>query len=248
MMHTKIEDEEIIERYVRSQLAPEERRAFEEHFFSCDECFDKVQSLERFVAGLREAGSRGMLAEGAPVRVRAWSMSPWWFPAFGVSTFAALLLGSLAVWQYFIEMPSTRGELQHLTRELRSEQQARAALEQQLLQRIHSEANVPMVMLQATRDIQATTTEATLAADAAQLFLWIDLESGHYRSYRLEISATDGQQVETVEHLERNSYGGLAVSLPAAQLQPGEFRIKLFGQEPSPVALLAEYRLRIRRP
>jgi len=62
MMHPQIEDQEIVERYVRNQLAEEERKAFEEHFFACDDCFEKLQATDRFVAGMRDAARRGLLA------------------------------------------------------------------------------------------------------------------------------------------------------------------------------------------
>lgn len=248
MMHPQIEDQEIIERYVRNQLAPEEKRAFEEHFFSCDDCFDKVQSMELFVAGLRHAGSSGLLAGGPPGRVRAWSLSPWWIPAFAVTAVLVLVLGSVAGWQHFTEIPNLRRQLQQSIADLRSEQQARAAFELRSAQRIQGQANVPLIMLQATRDLQAPLSEAILPPDAAQLILWIDVEPGHERSYRIEVYGTDNKPIDAVEHLKRNSYGALAVSLPAARLQPGEFKIKLSGEEASARSLLAEYRLSIRRP
>lgn len=248
MMHPQIEDQEIIERYARNQLAPEEKRAFEEHFFSCDDCFDKVQSMELFVAGLRHAGSSGLLAGGPSGTVRAWSMSRWWIPAFAINAVLVLVLGSVAGWQQFSEIPSLRRQFQQSLSELRTEQQARAVLEQRSPRRTQAEANIPLIMLQATRDLQAPVTEAILSPDAAQLILWIDVEPGNGRSCRVEIYGTDNKPVEVVDHLKRNSYGALAVSLPAAHLQPGEFKIKLSAEEPSPRSLLAEYRLRISRP
>ena len=74
-MHREIEDREIIERYVRNQLSAEERRAFEEHFFGCEECFEKLQATERFTAGIRDACSRGLLEESPSTEVgpaRTW--------------------------------------------------------------------------------------------------------------------------------------------------------------------------------
>jgi hypothetical protein len=248
MMHQQIEDQEIIERYVRNQLAPEEKGAFEEHFFSCDDCFDKVQSMELFIAGLRHAGSSGLLAGSPSEGIRAWSASPWWIPAFAVTAVLVLVLGSVAGWQHFSEIPNLRQQLQQSIAELRSAQQARAAFEQRSAQGSQGEANVPLIMLQATRDLRASVTEAILSPDAAQVILWIDVEPGHDRSYRIEIYGTDNKPLEAVDHLRRNSYGALAVSLPAARLQPGEFKIKLSAEEPSPRSLLAEYRLRISRP
>jgi putative zinc finger protein len=248
MMHPQIEDQEIIERYVRNQLPPEEKLAFEEHFFSCNDCFDKVHSMELFVAGLRHARSSGLLADRLQGRVRAWRMSPLWIPAFAVTAVLVLVLGSVAGWQHFSAIPNLRSQLQQSISQLRNEQQARAALEQRSPRRTQAEANIPLIMLQATRDLQAPVTEAILSPDVAQLILWIDVEPGNGRSYRIEIYGTDDKPVEVVDHLKRNSYGALAVSLPAAHLQPGEFKIKLSAEEPSPRSLLAEYRLRISRP
>jgi len=67
MLHTQIINEEVIERYVRNRLTPEERLAFEEHFFACDECFAKVQETERFVAGVCDAVEQCILAKPRPI-------------------------------------------------------------------------------------------------------------------------------------------------------------------------------------
>ena len=246
MMHPQIDDEEIIERYARNQLGPEEKQAFEEHFFTCDECFEKVSATERFVAGIRDAAQRGLLAEQARGEAgTGWQLSSWWVPAFAATVF---VLALAAGWQYFVQIPRMRGQLSQTAAELSAEQRARATLEQQLQQGIRAEVNVPLVMLQATRDVQAAPTEAILPAGAAQLVLWIDVAPGRYRSYRLEIYDAAGKSFEILQQLSPNSYGALAASLPAQRLQPGELQIKLFGDEPPPRSLLAEYRLSIRRP
>jgi Putative zinc-finger len=246
MMHPQIDDEEIIERYARNQLGPEEKRAFEEHFFSCDACFEKVSATERFIAGIRDAAQRGLLTEQAQGEAgTGWQLNSWWIPAFAA---AVLVLALVAGWQYFVQIPRMRGQLSQTAAELSAEQHARATLEQQLQQGIRAEVNVPLVMLQATRDVQAAPTEAILPTGAAQLVLWIDVASGKYRSYRLDIYDAVGKSVETLQPLSPNSYGALAASLPAQRLQAGELQIKLFGDEPPPRSLLAEYRLSIRRP
>ena len=246
-MHPQIDDQEIIERYARNQLAPEEKREFEEHFFSCETCFEKLQATERFIAGIGDAARRGMLAQGAGQRTGEWPLSSWWIPAFAASLAAALVFASLAGWQYFVQIPKMRSQLSHTAAELTAEQQGRAALEEQLLPRRQPAGNVPFVMLQATRDAQAKPAEAILPAGAAQLVLWVDVDS-RYETYRLEIYDMAGKPIETLEHLSRNAYGALAAGLPGERLQPGEFQIKLFGENPLLTPLLAEYRLRIRRP
>jgi hypothetical protein len=48
MTHDEVEQREIVELYVRKRLSPEDRGAFQEHFFACDSCFDQIQTMERF--------------------------------------------------------------------------------------------------------------------------------------------------------------------------------------------------------
>lgn len=248
MMHAQIEEQEIIERYVRNQLSEEERKSFEEHYFGCDECFEKLQITERFVAGVRDAARRGTLAGTGLVPGKVSRFGAWWTPAFGVSASAALLLAALSGWMYFSQIPKMQDQLAKSTAELRAQHDVRATLEEQLRQSLHAETNVPLVMLEASRDVQPKPLEAALPASASRLILWVEPGSGRYRDFRIEILAADGSVTETLENVERNPYGALAVSLPANHLQPGEFRIRLTGANPPPASLLAEYTLRIRRP
>jgi anti-sigma factor RsiW len=249
MMHQDIEGQEIIERYVRNQLSPEERRAFEEHFFGCEECFAKLQIMERFIAGLDDAGNRGLLDSSPstqPPPARAWSS--WMFPAFAASSCAAIVLAIVTGWTLFSQMPKIRKQLDQASANVRSQRQAMVALQKQISSAAQAEPNVPLVMLQATRDAQATANEAVLPAGAGRLVLWVELPATKFRRFRLQVETEDHHPVVTLNHLERNSYGALAVGLPAEQLQPGEFRIMLSGEEPPPASLLAEYKLRIRKP
>ena len=248
MMHEQVEDQEIIERYVRNQLAAEERQAFEEHFFACEECFGKLQATERFVAGVRDAAKRGLLPAVTELGEVPGRMASWWLTAFGVTALATVLLAAGAGWLYFVQMPRLRGQLSQFEAELRRSKEVRVALEEQLAKDVQAEVDVPLVMLQATRDMQTPPAEAILPRQAARLILWIDVPSGRFRSYRLEISDANARRIATLEHLTRNSYRALAASVPVKDLPPGEFRIKLSGEQPPPASLLAEYRLRIRKP
>ena len=249
MMHSEIEDQEIIERYVRNQLAPEERQAFEEHFFGCEECFEKVQATERFISGIRDAGERGLLkgstsADSAPARTwRAWMI-----PALATNFATLLACAAVIVWMVFFQTPQLRERLNQAAADARAEREDIAALRKQAASSVQTETNVPLVMLQATRDAQAAPNDASIPVDAKHLTLWIELPPGAAGSFLLEISTTNGRSIQTLENLKRNSYGALVVSLPAETLQTGMYTVRLSRQEPSPVTLLAEYRLRIRRP
>jgi len=248
MMHPQIEDEEIIERYVRNQLPEDERKAFEEHFFGCDDCFDRLQATEGFVAGVRDAARRGMLTGEVRGGSQGWIWSGWLVPAFRVSACAAVLLAAFSGWLYFAQLPKMRQQLSQSAADLRAQQQARAVLEQLVAQGVQAEANVPLVMLQATRDVQAAPNEVIVPQGAKHLVLWVEVPPGKSDQFRLRVDTADNRPVTTLDNLQRNAYGALAVSLSVEALQPGDYRITLASQEPPPASLLGEYRLRIRRP
>lgn len=247
-MHQQIEDREIIERYARNQLAPEERVAFEEHFFSCEECFEKLQATERFIAGVRDASARGMLNSGITGTAPGRTWRAWMLPTLAISSCAAVVFALVTGWMLFFQMPKLRQQLNQTAASLRAEQAARAVLEQEIASVNHAEVNLPLVMLQATRDVQATPNEVSVPRGAKHLVLWVEVPPGKSQRFRLQVDTADNRPVETLDNLQRNTYGALAVSLPVEALQPGDYRIRLTGQEPSPASLLGEYRLRIRRP
>ncbi len=248
MMHQQIEDEEIIERYVRNQLGAEERKAFEEHYFTCEECFDKLEATEQFIAGVRDAGSRGLLAGEAGGRARRWIWSGWLVPSFAASACAAVVLAAFSGWLYFSEMPRMRQQLSQSAAELRAQREARATLERQIASSIQAEGNLPLVMLQATRDVQAAPNEVSVPPGAKHLVLWVEVPAGKSNRFRLELDTADNRPVETVDNLQRNTYGAVAVSLPVEALQPGDYRVRLTSQEPPPASPVGEYRLKIRKP
>jgi hypothetical protein len=248
MTHTQIENEEVIERYARNQLPPDVRQAFEEHFFSCDECFEKLQATEQFVAGIRDAARAGRLGSSIAgiARAKIWAGSM--FPALAASTCAAVLFAGVSAWMLFVQMPRVRRQAAQASAAQQAERVAEAALRAQLARDNQPESDLPLVMLQATRDAQAPPNEISLPLGAQRLVLWVDVGSARYSDFSLEVCAEDHRLVETINHLHRNSYGALAASVPIQKLQSGEYRITLRGQKPSPGTLFGEYRLRIRKP
>jgi Putative zinc-finger len=240
MMHPEIEKAGTVERYMRNQLAPVERQAFEEHFLGCDECFARLQTAERFAAGMRDAAERGLL-DGAPSQVT----NPGWFAwAFAATACLALILAGLVGWAYFGQMPRLRSELRETAAEL--EKQARPQAEQPIPTE-QAEANVPLVILQASR-AEEPRPIVTLKPQDDRLVLWIEPGPSRYRDFRLDVFSSSNHLVTSVDHLVMGRYGALAASLPTKQLPAGDFRITLTGQDPPPAALAGEYHLKIRRP
>lgn len=127
MNHSEIQNEEIIERYVLNQLNDEERRAFQEHFFTCDDCFSQVQMTERFIGGVRHAAESGLIADHISPRETA-RLSGRWFrwmkPALVITMAATLVLCAVVAWLLLVRLPALRDEIA-------AQRRARDEIEQQ---------------------------------------------------------------------------------------------------------------------
>ncbi len=240
------QDEALFESYVRHQLSPEEERAFEEHFFSCDECFEKVQATERFIAGVRDAANRRLLERS---NAGAETMRGWWLlPGFAITSVAAVVLAGVVIWTFSVRFPGLRREREQLAAKLGTEQSLRAELEKKVGQQAATQANVPFVMLEATRGV-GTSNEVTVPAGTRHLMIWSELPpESRFRSFRLEVYAPDHHLVETVPNLKRNTYGAVVVNLACADLAAGDYVVKLSGEAPPLLSPVAEYHLKILRP
>lgn len=178
----------------------------------------------------------------------------------------ALVLAAVAGWLLLHQMPQLRQELarerqrrEHIEREiqqtlnqtveqLRREREARAKLENQLALATGPEVNVPLVILEATREAEGAGNQLTVPAGAKHLVLWLEVEPGtRFGSFRLQVYTMENRLVQTVEGLKKNAYGALAVSLPAEAFQAGGYQVKLYGVGRQQAALVGEYRLHIRR-
>ena len=240
MMHAEIEKAEVVERYVRNRLLPAERQEFEEHFLACDECFEKLQAAERFAAGMRDASGRGLL--DAPAQLQRTNHG-WFAWAFAATGGIALIFAGLAGWVYFGQVSHLRSELRQTAAQLQKQSQRQT---EQAVPTEEAEANVPLVMLQASR-AEGEVPNLTLKPNDNRLVLWIEPGPSRYRDFRLEVFSSDNKLVASVDHLLLGRYGALAASLPTKQLPAGDFRITLTGQDPPPAALAGEYHLEIRR-
>lgn len=102
MTHQQIHDNDIIEQYVLEKLSPDARRAFQEHYFECDECFEHTTTAARFIAAVRAESRSGVLAAAQAVRPGFWDRlipavynPPWAMPALVMGLMLAVVLTGL---------------------------------------------------------------------------------------------------------------------------------------------------------
>lgn len=216
MTHEEIERREIAEEYVRGRLPAEERVAFEDHYFGCEECFAKVRELEQFAGGVRAA------VEAGEIPLRA-ARGGWYESAFYVAAAAAVAMGVGLGWTMLRERPRLEAEVA-LARE--SGRRQAAELERKLMTS-GAVANLPMLMLEASRGEEGA--KLVVPAGTAQVALWMEPPPGAAGAvYRLEIRDPADRVVQVVEGAKTNAYGALAMAVPAEGLQAGRYAARLY--------------------
>lgn len=212
MTHSETVGGMAVERYLLGELTPDEREAFEEHAFDCQEC---ALDLRAGAAFYREA--KVQLPQFAPAALPAAARlateqekSPWfsWFtPAFAVPAFAVLLL--LIGYQNLATIPGLR----------------RAAEQPQVM---------PWTAVHlGTRAAGAVS----VAADRKQgALLFVDVpQQGGYTSFSFELYDAQGQRVwkSTAITPREGENGTLSLWIPGAALHEGAYTLAISGILPS---------------
>jgi hypothetical protein len=235
----------MVEAYVRRKLAPQDYALFEEHYFQCGQCFDEVQVAEKFVAGVEHAARTGLLD---PVREPG-PEKRWLWPAFAFAVAAAVVLAAGLAWFAFVRVPDREARLEQALNQAKTNAGRVAELAQRAAVDAGPEANVPLAILTASRSTDSPN-QLQLAAESRRVVLWIDVPP-QPPGTRFGVSVSPRENaaaapVVSIHGLERNSSGALAVSLPAANLPPGAWQVRLF-KDASPGQSIAEYRLNVER-
>jgi len=225
----------MVEAYVRRSLAPEDCAAFEEHYFQCNQCFDEVQVTEKLVQGVGYAVAAGLLDQPVETAPQS-SRQPWLLPFLFAGASSAVFASVLA-FVVIVQEPRKDARLDARIQELQS--QARES-QARLAELTGAEANVPVAILTATRSAEPPN-QVTLGAQARRVLLWIDVPP---QPAGTRFSLTIGNQ--SLNGLERNATGALAVSVPVSALPAGSYQVRLF-KEQAPGQLVSEYRLNISR-
>jgi len=100
MTHQQAIDTLAAERYLLDEMRPDERSAFEEHFFDCDDCADDMRSAAALLQGTK-AGFAG------PGKARPRGHAAW-YHSVALPWAAAATLALVAGYQAFWLIPSLR--------------------------------------------------------------------------------------------------------------------------------------------
>ena len=189
--------------------------------------WEDVETLRALRDGVKDAGRRGRLAAAPSAEYWKWAFAA-----------AAVALVGLATWTMGVEIPRLRQEVARASHVVPSPPQRVEATVPVLM----AQANLPLVMLEASRADEATAVQ--LPAAAKQLVFWLEAPAGGRGSFRFVLFNAQGTTVETLEGLTANSHGALTAAVPSDTVPVGRYTARLFGANG---ALAAEYKFTIIR-
>ena len=265
MTHQEIQEGEMIERYVRHELVPSERRAFQEHYFECEECFEQVQTTARLIAGVRQAARKGRLTESAAEPAAWWSSL--FRPSFVLAVASALVLAVAFGWFMFRQIFSSPQEVarqqppgvspgQTSTPEQNTAQNPTTSPsvgknestkrpdEPDLL----AQNRLPTVLLESSRDASASSNQLTLPANASSAILRIEVEPGNaVASFQFQVFDRAKHLVTTATSGKASVRGSVTARVSVEALQNGKYLVKCYGVKNGQRELIGEYDLLVRK-
>ncbi|HXF06636.1 MAG TPA: hypothetical protein VNM72_14640 [Blastocatellia bacterium] len=184
-------------------------------------------------------------------------------PHLTVTASVAVVLAGVVVRLLLYRMPLMREELtrQEQTRrqleqerqsltlsvgQLRYERELRQQLQNELARLTGVEANVPLMMLEATRAGESSVNTLVVPTGARSIILWIEVDPGaRSENFRLELHSSNHRTIQTVEGLKKDRYGALVARHPAESLHAGSYRVMLYGVSGQHRSLVGEHRIRV---
>jgi hypothetical protein len=204
MQHAEAIREMASEKYLLGELTPEQREAFEEHFFDCPECALDVRSgaafLEHSKTVLTAPAAEPVRAAPESPRAKGWLV--WLRPAIAVPVMA-LLLAVIAVQGYRMRSAGTTS--------------ASVAAPQIL----------PAASLLAARG----ETVPALSVRAAQSFLlYVDVPiESRFQSYACELHSPDGALLWSVPVSSEAARNTLPLQIPSLLSGSGRYSLVVRG-------------------
>lgn len=208
------------ERYLLNELTPEEREAFEAHFFSCADCAAGLRAAAAFLQEARAQLHEFATASPAcpqPVAVAAGPRplpvphpSPhrsWWRPAVVIPAFLALF--AFLGYQSLMTLKAMRS----------------GATQPRI---------IPRVELQAGGAVQEQVPVPVTRGRGVVLLIDFPRPASAYASYVINLQYPEAAQdwIQTVSAASAGSSSPLSLFIPAAGLQSGPYHLIVYGVTP----------------
>ena len=217
MEHTEAVNQYAVEKYLLGELSPEERNAFEEHYFGCEECSVDLRAATVFIAQSRKELARPIIVPATEPKRKLFSFPSLLRPAFAVPAMAAMLL--VIGFENIVTVPQLK-------------QEVAVASEPRIL---------PSVTLV---DGQSRGEEIrTVVAKAHELFLLsvdVSADSSRFSGYLCSLYSPSGKMVWQLQIPPSQAADTVPIQVPADSTEAGENTllvqgVPLDGQNSAPV-------------
>jgi hypothetical protein len=202
MDHLRIEEHNLIDRYVRGTMPAAERAEFEDHFVDCAECQEQIEVAKSLRQAIRESAT-----EQAGRRELQWSGWRW----AAIAACAGLVIAVTASAVLLLQRDRALSEL------------ASARLSQE---------RAPAVFgLSLSRDA-AETRDITIPIDPRWMIFLVDIDATQYRRYRAVVIGSRSEEIWMQDGIQPNSPDSISVAIPPGMLHPGTFTLTVSGAQP----------------
>jgi hypothetical protein len=205
MDRNKIQQEQVIERYLAGKLSPEDEQALEEAYLADPALFEEIKLAERLREGFRDLPESAHAPSPAP--------RPRWLelagsPRYGI---AATIVAAAAL--------VAAGALYLQDQGLGTGAVATVA---------HDAGRTRVLQLVSVRGEGNPNTIAAPAAGEWTVLL-LDAGFGDYDRYRAALAHAGGDEILRVDDMTPSYEGMIALGLPGRLLPPGRYEIRLEG-------------------
>jgi hypothetical protein len=222
MEHSRIEEHNLIDRYVRGTMPAAERAEFEDHFVDCVGCQEQIEIAKSLRQAVREsiAETAGEWSGNDQVLERQRPGSGWRWAALAAS--ASLVLALAAGIVFLLQRQRARTELAGARSELMQQSEnARLSL------------NLPPVVfgLSLSREA-AEPRDIALPGEPRWIVFLAEIDASRYSRYRASVIGSRGEEIWKQDGIQPNSPDSIGVAIPSGALHPGTYTLALSGAQP----------------
>ena len=253
MDHREIEERNIPDLYLMNKLSGEMRLRFEDHFVSCPECLNRLESTEDLRAALKSnltSSFRGAEVQRPSAFFRRFAFAS----AVAVFLIATGLAATFALrWsEERRQLLEVRTRLAEATAILEKERNKNAQLSNEIAALTEQQVNVPVFPLVVTRsglDSSASpTNRIQLPRSPSWLILSLELpDVPAIDTYKATVRDSQGRALLDFASLKSNSKDNLAVSVISSIFTQGDYVISLTGLKAGQSIPLGSYSFRVVR-
>jgi hypothetical protein len=226
MEHTYIEENNLIDRYVRGTLPVDTRTAFEEHFLDCTECLDQLEVARSLRDAIRlSAVDLTAAADTAPTQTIAGGWRGGWaWRWLSLAVTACLGIAVLAGGLLYQRLERTRQELaQNRLTSVHDLEKMRQSIESV------PQAPPMVYVLNQSRGSTEPVKTISIPATPRWIVLSAELDTSQFRGYRVILRDATNQTIWRNDQLSAGSPDAIAVSIPSTLFKPGSYGLQVLG-------------------